>query len=105
MLFPTNLEKSDDRCLLITWSDDVRQKIPFRKLRESCRCAHCMDERMKGAKPAAPAGSLPVLSAAEAMPLDILQMNPVGNYAYHIRFSDGHNSGIFPFELLRSINE
>jgi DUF971 family protein len=31
-------------------------------------------------------------------------MSPVGNYAYSIRFSDGHSAGIFPYELLKSID-
>jgi DUF971 family protein len=27
-------------------------------------------------------------------------MRPVGNYAYGIQFSDGHDTGIFTLELL-----
>jgi len=30
-------------------------------------------------------------------------MKPVGNYAYTISFSDGHDTGIFTFELLREL--
>lgn len=30
-------------------------------------------------------------------------MRPVGNYAYSILFSDGHDSGIFTFEFLLSL--
>jgi DUF971 family protein len=100
---PIQLEKTTDRCLLITWSDDTQQKIPFRKLRDNCRCANCIEKRMDEAKPDKPTNVLPVLSAAEAQPLDILQMHPVGNYAYNIHFSDGHSAGIFTFELLRSL--
>ena len=47
--------------------------------------------------------SLPVLSMAEAQPLRIEGMRPVGNYAYNIAFSDGHDSGIFTFEYLREL--
>ncbi|MEE3220467.1 MAG: gamma-butyrobetaine hydroxylase-like domain-containing protein, partial [Planctomycetota bacterium] len=28
---------------------------------------------------------------------------PVGNYAYSIKFSDGHDTGIFQFDLLREL--
>ncbi len=105
---PIHLEKTKDRCLLIRWSDETEQTIPFRKLRDNCRCAHCIDQRMKslnepnnGAKKLT--NTLPVLSMAETLPLDITQMHPVGNYAYSIHFSDGHSSGIFSFELLRSL--
>jgi len=30
-------------------------------------------------------------------------MDPVGNYAYRILFSDGHETGIYPLELLRGL--
>jgi len=30
-------------------------------------------------------------------------MKPLGNYAYVIHFSDGHDSGIYEFSLLRSL--
>jgi DUF971 family protein len=30
-------------------------------------------------------------------------MEPVGNYAYSIRFSDGHDTGIYTFELLQAL--
>jgi DUF971 family protein len=48
---------------------------------------------------------LPVLSTAEARPLKLLGMKPVGNYAYAIDFSDGHDTGIFTFELLLELGE
>ena len=48
---------------------------------------------------------LPIVSAAETQPLKILGMKPVGNYAYSIAFSDGHDTGIFTFDLLRSLGE
>ena len=46
---------------------------------------------------------LPVLSMAEARSLTIAKMEPVGNYAYSIEFSDGHNTGIYTLELLRQL--
>ena len=30
-------------------------------------------------------------------------MRPVGNYAYNIAFSDGHNTGLYTFELLTAL--
>ena len=105
---PIHLEKTDDRCLVIQWSDESEQTISFRQLRDSCRCASCIEKELESLDET-PTGEkklsnvLPVLSMAETMPLDILVMHPVGNYAYNIHFSDGHSSGIFTFELLRSI--
>jgi DUF971 family protein len=48
---------------------------------------------------------LPVLSAAEARPLTVEHMRPVGNYAYNISFSDGHDSGIYGFDVLFRLGE
>jgi DUF971 family protein len=44
-----------------------------------------------------------VLSAAEAQPLTIRDMQPVGSYAYAIAFSDGHSTGIYTLEHLRQL--
>ncbi len=46
---------------------------------------------------------LPILSPAEARPLSLVDMKPLGNYAYTIAFSDGHDTGIFTFDLLREL--
>ena len=105
---PIRLEKTDDRSLLIQWSDEVEQTIPFRKLRDNCRCANCIDKQLEAANETSTgekklSNELPVLSIAETLPLDIVSMHPVGNYAYNIHFSDGHSAGIFTFELLRSL--
>ncbi len=97
-VLPTQLERMPNNELLITWSDGGRRTYTPRELRDQCPCATCREQR------SAPAlqGSnlLPVLSAAEARPLTIEGMRPVGNYAYAIRFSDEHDSGIFTFPLL-----
>lgn len=46
---------------------------------------------------------LPVLAPEELQPIAIAKMAPVGGYAYKITFSDGHDTGIFTFEFLRSL--
>ncbi len=99
---PVRLQKTDRRELLIEWSDGMEQRIPFRQLRDACQCATCR-EKAKGDDASQPRGVLPVLSAAEAQPLDIVAMQPAGNYGYSIQFSDGHGTGIFSLELLRSL--
>lgn len=102
-IHPVGLEKTDSRCLRIAWSDGQVLDIPFGKLRGACPCATCK-EKKKG-EASRPKSSLSILSAAEAVPLDIAQMRPVGNYAYNVAFSDGHSSGLFTIELLRELGE
>ena len=102
---PIGLSKSLDRKLTIQWSDGLVQEIPFWALRKGCQCAQCNEDRMRPEEKEKLNSGLPILTAAQAQPLNIDKMHPVGNYAYNIHFSDGHSSGIFTFELLRAIGE
>ena len=97
--YPTHLERLGDNELLIVWSDGERKRYRVRELRDHCPCATCREKRSQPAKPSL----LPIVSEAQAQPLRIQGMKPVGNYAYSIQFSDGHDTGIYTFELLRSL--
>jgi len=96
---PTKLELTDESQLRIEWNDGQSRRYSFSELRQRCPCATCREKRKE------PVPMLPVLTLEEAQPLEILGMKPVGNYAYSINFSDGHNTGISPFELLRELGE
>lgn len=93
--------------LQILWSDDQSTEFTIRQLRDACPCATCREKRQgddEYASETPPRSmTLPVLSAAEARPLEVTHMHPVGNYAYNIGFSDGHDSGIFTFDFLRDL--
>ena len=101
MLQPISLTLEEDQFLQIVWNDDEVQRIRFAELRRACPCATCREK--KRAEASRKPNLLNVLSAAEAQPLRILRMRPVGNYAYNIDFSDGHGSGLFTMELLREL--
>jgi DUF971 family protein len=96
---PAKLEMVDNR-LRITWSDGQVREYSQRELRDKCPCATCREER--NAPPPSPL-QLPIISSAEAQPLRIVAMKPVGNYAYSIDFSDGHDTGIYTLESLREL--
>jgi ATP-binding protein involved in chromosome partitioning len=82
--------------LRIRWQDgDVSTYLP-RDLRLACPCAGCVDE-MTGRRVLAPA-SIP----ADVYPLAI---HYVGRYALQLIWSDGHQTGIYPFEYLRRLAE
>jgi DUF971 family protein len=96
---PTKLELVDDARLRITWSDSEVREYGLRELRDACPCATCREKRKSP-----PATTLfPILTEAETRPLRITAMKPVGNYAYSIEFSDGHNTGIYTLESLREM--
>ncbi len=101
MVSPVGLRLAEDRYLEIDWSDDQTTQCSFVKLRNACPCASCREKKKADEKK--PGNLLPVLSQAEARPLKIVSMRPVGNYAYNIDFSDGHRSGLFTIELLREL--
>jgi DUF971 family protein len=98
--YPTKLTRAEGNKLAIDWSDGQRREYTFKELRDACPCATCREKRGEAGTPA-PKNLLPVLSAAETRPISIAGMQPVGNYAYSIEFSDGHDTGIYTLELLR----
>ena len=104
-VLPVGLGRDENSAVIISWSDGVQTKWSALQLRQACPCATCREKR-RGEEKKQVAGSklagLPVLSAAEAQPLKIVGMKPVGSYAYNISFSDGHSSGIYSMQLLRS---
>jgi DUF971 family protein len=98
--YPTKLEREDERHLAITWSDGTRRRYALRELRDNCPCATCREKR--NAPPQSPL-MLPILSDAQIQPLAVTGMRPVGNYAYAIAFSDGHDTGIYTLDFLREL--
>ena len=76
----------------IVWDDGREDVLPVRLLRQRCPCAGCVDE-MTGKR------TLDV----ERVPasIGIETWDRVGNYAFKIRFNDGHDTGIFSFSYLR----
>lgn len=107
---PTELRRLSPSEIEIIWSDGAAMRYRAELLRAKCPCATCR-ERRRGEQEKQEAASgarslgLPVLSAAEARPLTIEGVRPVGHYAYNIALSDGHDSGIFPLSLLREIGQ
>ncbi len=87
--------------LRITWGDGVISAFPLAFLRRHCPCATCRTEREKQS-----ASLLPILSAgqAEAGSAVTTGGHLVGNYALQLEWSDGHNTGIYDFKLLRSLD-
>ncbi|MEM9366343.1 MAG: DUF971 domain-containing protein [Planctomycetota bacterium] len=107
-VLPIAIERVSEAAISIAWDDGTRSEWTARRLRDTCPCATCREKRRDEPSDAPASGGeriktmgLPVISAAEARPLTITAMKPVGNYAYNIVFSDGHSSGLFTFERLR----
>ncbi len=84
------LERGRSR-LLVTWKDGSTDTFPAPLLREKARDANSVRFAVNGW--AVPASSDLTITAVE----------PIGNYAVRLAFSDGHDRGIFPFAYLTEI--
>ncbi len=83
--------------LVIEWSDGHTSAYPYRYLRDRCPCATCTES---GPPPATAPNPLPILGVK---PLRPERAEQVGRYAVQITWSDGHSSGIYSFDFLRSL--
>ena len=91
-----------ERRIIITWNDGEVSSLDFTMLRKRCPCATCVSEASKRAESKELFPILtkdPGTSAPE--PVDVKLM---GHYALHIRWSDGHDTGIYDFRYLRSLD-
>jgi DUF971 family protein len=85
------IAQQDDRTLRITWTTGQTRLYDVVDLRRRCPCAHCRDEWT---------------GAARLGPDDIpdtvrpVEIRAVGRYALRIAFTDGHDTGIYPFVAL-----
>ena len=89
---PRVIKRSDPTRLEIEWADGHTTVYRPCELRRLCPCAQCVNE-VTGERMLDP-GSVPD---------DLTQsdLRLVGNYALALRFSDGHETGIYPFRFLR----
>tara|TARA_Y100001949_G_C15703549_1_gene207763 strand:+ start:84 stop:419 length:336 start_codon:yes stop_codon:yes gene_type:complete len=86
--------------LVIKWEDEEESYIPFETLRNNCPCAECKGETdalgnlyMGQGEPKSDAGK------------NLLSVKPVGYYALQLTWGDGHDSGIYRFELLKELGD
>lgn len=89
---PTEVELvRDDAILRIAWDDGHQSVYPLRYLRGFCPCAQCQGHAQ---------GSWTFVSVDDPA---IAKIEEMGNYALSINFTDGHNTGIYSFEILREL--
>jgi DUF971 family protein len=102
---PEHISISKSKGIKIDWKDGLTSDYGLRYLRHHCPCAVCTGSH--GTPPQAP--PIEAIDAASPFqmyqaPLKMVNVEPVGNYAIRILWSDGHGSGIYSFEHLRKIS-
>jgi DUF971 family protein len=99
-LLPVALSKQGDDRLVVEWNDGHRSEYTWKHLRDNCPCASCREERLK------PPDPFRILKPEELVPrppLAPVAMPKVGRYAYKIVWNDGHDTGLYTLETLRSL--
>ena len=87
----------------ITWNDGHVSHYDFAYLRDACPCATCNEEREKKRMFAAAGGASAAVLPMFKPKARAQSATAVGNYAIQINFSDGHSTGIYSYDHLRSI--
>ena len=91
-MHPTEIRLNRERTrLTVIWDSGACSDFPATSLRERARDANSVRIAIDG--PAVPA----------AANLIITKVEPIGNYALRLSFSDGHDRGIFPWSYLSEI--
>ena len=95
-ILPEIIRIKDNRYLNIVWRDGSESLILLSSLRKACPCASCRNERETRK-----ANYIPVYTENQFM---VSNIRIVGNYAIQIFWRDGHNTGIYSYDKLRTNN-
>jgi DUF971 family protein len=98
---PEHIAISKSRGIKIDWKDDHHSEYPLGYLRDECPCATCTGAH--GTEPQKSNYSAPSAFQMYKPVLKMLAVEPVGQYAIRIEWSDGHNTGIYSFDHFRKI--
>jgi len=99
---PTHIDLRKDRGLTIRWADGSTSYYSVAYLRRMSPSAEARVLRESLA--VNPLTVLPASSGQSSGPLIAEGLELVGNYAVRIRFSDGHDTGIYSWDYLREID-
>ena len=98
---PRHLDLKKDEGLIVTWADGSVSRYPVAHLRKHSPSADARALREEMEKN--PLTVLPASAGRDSGPLRIEGAEMVGNYAIKLRFSDGHDTGIYSWAYLREI--
>jgi DUF971 family protein len=99
---PAHIDLKKDRGLTVQWADGATSYYSIAYLRKMSPSAEMRELRQEMARN--PLTVLPASVGRTRGPLVALDAELVGNYAIKIRFSDGHDTGIYSWSYLRSID-
>jgi ATP-binding protein involved in chromosome partitioning len=110
-LKPIKIERLENRGLQIEWPEmGTSILLSVELLRNNCPCAVCREKRGEGnhdapLTPQKRVSRLQVISHSRDEELSLQKIWPIGNYAIGMQWGDGHDDGIYTFDLLQRLTE
>lgn len=98
MEYPVKIQKTNSS-LKLTWDTGEETEISLQKLRDECPCVNCKGESVIFNN------YIPIKAPFKPPGFyEIEKIEPVGNYAIQITWKDGHNTGIYSWDVLRNLS-
>ena len=85
--------------LAIAWSDGKESYLGFETLRRACPCASCRGEPDATGRVVRPQVTYNDRS------FHLTRYEQIGGYALQLHFADGHGTGIYSFDYLRTLGD
>lgn len=96
--YPVQIRKTENNSLSVKWNDESVSEIPLTKLRDECPCVNCKGESVIFES------YIPIKSPFKAAGYyEIDKIETVGNYAVSVKWKDGHDTGIYSWDILRKL--
>lgn len=96
MIWPTELRFSTNkRTLTVIFDDGFTSIIPYQTLRGESPSA---ENKGHGNGPPPPQAPIPP-------DIGVVRAEPTGRYAVRIEFTDGHKTGLYTWELLKTLGD
>ncbi|MEX2574338.1 MAG: DUF971 domain-containing protein [Balneolaceae bacterium] len=96
---PESIEISNrEQILELTWSDGHTSVYPLFGLRKNCPCVMCRGGHSEMGK-----YEMNLFFVKPDRQYEINDIETVGNHALKISWNDGHNTGMYRWELLRAM--
>ncbi|MFB3825699.1 MAG: gamma-butyrobetaine hydroxylase-like domain-containing protein [Bryobacteraceae bacterium] len=94
---PEKISISKSKGVTVQWKDGHRSEFQLAYLRDICPCAECTGTHGTAPRKAQAASPFQMYKPV----LKINNVEPVGNYALRLLWSDGHSAGIYSYDHLR----
>jgi DUF971 family protein len=96
--YPTQIKKTENNSLMVNWNDGKVTEITLTKLRDECPCVNCKGESVLFES------YIPIKTPFKAAGFyEIDKLESVGNYAISVKWKDGHDTGIYSWDILRNL--